>query len=589
MRTHLIVPLLLATASFALTASDDQAKPQPPRGALEAPGAVSPARKISRDRSPSIDRVFRELRREVRSFDGSGNNLDNPEIGATFIHLMRLAPAAYSDGISRMAGAERPSARSVSNAVIAQDALMPNPQRLTDMFWQWGQFLDHDVDLTDGANPPEPANISVPLGDPFFDPLSSGVVEIEFNRSLYDVDTGLAALAPREQENEITAWIDASNVYGSDRDRALALRTLDGTGRLQVSVGNLLPFNTDGLANAGGGDPDLFLAGDVRANEQVGLAAMHTLFVREHNRLADRYRADDPALSGDQVYEKARAYVGALMQVITYEEFLPILLGEGALPPYKEYRADVDAGIANAFSTAAYRFGHSALSPTLRRLNADGQSIAAGDLALRDAFFRPDRLITEGGIEPVLRGLSWQICQRVDARVIDDVRNFLFGAPGSGGFDLAALNIQRGRDHGLASYNAMREAMGLPPARRFSDISSDPETVRRLRAAYDLVDHVDLWVGGLAEDPYRGGQVGRLFHRILRDQFIALRDGDRFWYERVFTGRELERLKKTRLSDVVRRNTTIGRELQYDIFHLKGEGPDRRDRRTNRPKGRAGP
>ena len=88
---------------------------------------------------------------------------------------------------------------------------------------------------------------------------------------------------------EITAFIDASNVYGSGEERAYALRTLDGTGKLKTTiseVGDLLPYNTPGLANAPAATPNFFLAGHVRANEQIALTAMHTLFVREHNHWA---------------------------------------------------------------------------------------------------------------------------------------------------------------------------------------------------------------------------------------------------------------------------------------------------------------
>ncbi len=212
---------------------------------------------------------------------------------------------------------------------------------------------------------------------------------MSFNRSFYDAPTGTDAGNPRQQVNEITAWIDASNVYGSDAERAMALRTLDGTGRLKTSAGNLLPFNTQGLSNAGGDSDSLFLAGDVRANEQVGLTAMHTLFVREHNRQARLIARANPALSGDQIYLRARRIVGAEMQVITYREYLPALLGGAALPPYSGYRPALDASISNLFSTGPYRYGHSALSPTLLRLDAQGNEIPEGNLALREAFFAP--------------------------------------------------------------------------------------------------------------------------------------------------------------------------------------------------------
>lgn len=504
-----------------------------------------------------------------RSIDGRGNNEAEEDWGAAETRLLRLLPPDYHDGISSPAGARRPTPREISNRVVAQRELSENALGTSDYLWQWGQFLDHDIDLTDGASPPEPHPIEVPIGDPHFDPARTGTATIEFNRSIHDTSTGSGPGDPREQLNEITSYIDASNVYGSDDERAAALRTLDGTGRLATSAGGLLPFNVDGLPNAGGSGPELFLAGDVRANEQAALAAMHTLFVREHNRLAARYARQNPDWDGEQLYQKARQIVGALMQVITYREFLPALLGPEPLPAYRGYDDDLNAGIANAFSTAAYRFGHSALSPVLRRLDRRGREIDAGHLPLRAAFFAPDVLIDEGGIEPLLRGLAAQRHQRIDVQVVDDVRNFLFGPPGAGGFDLASLNIQRGRDHGLPGYNATRVALGLDRARRFSDVTRDRETRRRLESIYDGPDDIDLWVGCLAETPLPGSHLGELATRIIVDQFVALRDGDRHWYARVLARDEREAVEDTRLSDIIRRNTSIGNELPRDVFRVR--------------------
>ena len=582
----------LLVGSFTLTASaqnqennDRQAAPSSNRILEQAdenapvPG-VSPARRIVRDQpqqgpgqvpGPGGPRPPQPGPDDIgyRSIDGSGNNLDDPDMGKAHIQLLRQVPAAYGDGIQSLAGDNRPSARAVSNAVVAQSELIPNTENASDFIWQWGQFLDHDLDLTDGIDPPEPANIAVPAGDVFFDPQGTGGQEIELNRSLYDLQSGTEETGPRQQINEITAWIDASNVYGSDDERATELRTNDGTGRLKTSEGDLLPFNEAGLANAGGSSAELFLAGDVRANEQLGLTCMHTLFVREHNWHADRIRQRNPELSGEEVYQRARQMVGAEMQVITYEEYLPALLGRGALSRYRGYQPDVNASIANIFSTALFRYGHSALSPTLLRLDADGNEIEAGHLPLRNAFFAPHRLATEGGIEPMLRGLASQVAQQVDNFVIDDVRNFLFGPPGSGGFDLASLNIQRGRDHGLPSYNRVRRAFGLRPARNFDDISSNPQVRDALASVYESVDDVDLWVGGLAEDTLEDALVGELIATVLRDQFEALRDGDRFWYERSLNPDQLDQVRNTRLSDIIRRNTSIGGEISNDVFHVR--------------------
>jgi hypothetical protein len=503
---------------------------------------------------------------EFRTIDGTGNNEQQPDWGSAGIPLLRAGSTAeYADGVSQPAGAERPSPRAISNAVLAQSRSRPSSQFLTTFVFQWGQFLDHDLDLTESATPVEAFPIAVPSGDPFFDPAGTGTQTIGLNRSAFDPATGTGLGNPREQVNAITAWIDASNVYGSDAVRAAALRTFTG-GHLKTSPGNLLPFNIDNLPNAGPLGPNGFLAGDVRANEQVGLAAMHTLFVREHNRLADEIAAADPGLSDEDVYQRARAIVGAQMQVITYHEFLPALLGPDALPAYTGYDATVDPGIRNIFSTAAYRVGHTMLPSRLLRLDNDGFPLAAGHLALRDAFFAPQQLIDQGGIDPLLKGLATQVQQEIDARVVDEVRNFLFGPPGAGGFDLASLNIQRGRDHGLADYNQTRIDLGLAPVERIRDITDDPRVRRGLRRTYGGVHDIDLWVGGLAESHRPGSNVGELIHTVLVDQFRRLRDGDRFWYQTQFTGAELAEIESTTLADIIRRNTALT-SIQDDVFH----------------------
>ncbi len=526
--------------------------------------SVSPVFGIQRsdDRAPDTftDTV------QFRTLDGTGNNRLLVDMNKSHSQLARMVSSDYGDLMATPAGAHRPSARAVSNAISAQQGNHPNGRRASDFLWQWGQFLDHDLDLTDGVSPAQAADIDVPMGDPWFDPGHSGTVTIPLNRSIFDTATGDHALNPRQQINEITGWIDASNVYGSDLTRARALRTMDGTGMLKTSAGGYLPYNTAGIANAGGSGAELFVAGDVRANEQVGLAVMHTLFVREHNRLALEIAQAEPYLDGETIYQKARRIVGAQMQVITYNEFLPVLLGPDAISPYTGYDETVDASVVNVFSSAAYRLGHSMLSSHIRRIDADGNEIAEGHLALRDAFFQPDRVRNEGGIEPVLRGLASQICESIDAQVVDDVRNALFGAPGAGGFDLASLNIQRGRDHGLPSYNETRRQLGMTMHSSFAEVTPDLALQASLASVYTSVDDIDLWVGGLSEPRVGASALGELFHHIVKDQFERLRDGDRFWYERTFSGDELEIIRNTTLADIIRRNTLIQDEISDAVF-----------------------
>ncbi len=522
---------------------------------------------IDKDRVILADGLTDEQMTEFRSIDGSGNNLSNPTWGKADIQLLRLVSSAYEDGISVPRGGDPsslPSPRAISNAVASQPSPIFNSLNASDLLWQWGQFIDHDLDLTEAAKPLERFNIPVPLGDRYFDPFNTGEQEISLNRSISDPATGTLH-NPRQQLNQITAYLDASMVYGSDRERAEALRTFEG-GKLKNSAGNLLPYNTDGLPNAGGEGDELFLAGDVRANEQLGLTALHTLFMREHNYWADKIAADDPNLSDEEIYQKARKILNAEIQAITYNEFLPILLGPGWIDEYTGYDETVNAGISNEFATAAYRVGHTMLPSEILRIDNDGNHL--DPITLRNAFFNPD-FFKENDIGSLLKGLASQKAQEVDTHIIDDVRNFLFGPPGAGGFDLASLNIQRGRDHGLPTLNDTREALGLSRYNSFYELTnSDEDLAAKFASVYESVDDVDLWIGGLAERHVNDSLVGETFHAILTDQFARLRDGDRFFY---LNDKNLNSLvpdlEKTTFSDIIRRNTGI-RNIQDNAFAI---------------------
>ncbi|WP_198422213.1 peroxidase family protein [Gimesia chilikensis] len=491
---------------------------------------------------------------EYASIDGTGNNIDNPELGSTRTQLIRLAEAAYGDGLSTPAGEDRPSAREISNVIAAAETSQTNARYLTDLFWVWGQFIDHDITLTEVAHdeygdPLEAFPIEVPTGDPYFDPDGSGDDVISLNRSAFEEDEN----GVRQQINQITAFIDGSMIYGSDAELADQLRTFSG-GQLKTSDGDLLPY----------GDNGFFLAGDIRANENVALTSMHTLWVREHNRAATELSLENPDLTDEELYQQARQIVIGELQAITFNEYLPALFGDGVISKYMGYDSSVDPSIANEFSNAAYRYGHTMLSSELLRLDANGDVAAEGNISLVNAFFNPGEL-EANGIDSLLRGASVNLAQEIDNQVVDDVRNFLFGPPGSGGFDLASLNIQRGRDHGLADYNATRVALGLEAVQSFSDISSDPEVAAKLEALYGTVDNIDLWVGGLAEDHLPGSSMGETFTSIIVDQFQRLRDGDRFWYQNIFSGDVLKEIHETTLADVIERNSEVS-GLQDHVF-----------------------
>jgi hypothetical protein len=207
------------------------------------------------------------------------------------------------------------------------------------------------------------------------------------------------------------------------------------------------------------------------------------------------------------------------------------------------------------FSTAAFRIGHEQLNGDIRFLDNSGKPIRPA-LDLTQAFDNPVPL-EQVGIDPILKYLASDNAQEVNTQVIDQIRNMLFGPPGSGGQDLLALDIQRGRDHGLADYNTIRQAYGLLPVTNFDQITSDPDLRALLQELYGDVDHIDVFIGGLAEDHLPGASVGPTFQAILVDQFQRTRDGDRLWFENVFSGADLDALENVTLADIIKWNTNL--------------------------------
>ena len=270
-----------------------------------------------------------------------------------------------------------------------------------------------------------------------------------------------------------------------------------------------------------------------------------------------------PDWTDEQVFQQARRLVIAEVQHITYSEFLPALLGKGAIEKYDGYDPTVNATITNEFAAAAYRLGHSLVGDEIEFIGNDGEELA-DPIPLAQVFFNPS-IVATNGIEGLLKYLASDNSQEVDTHIVEDLRSFLFGSPGAGGLDLAALNIQRGRDHGLAGYNDTREALGLSRVTSFADITSEPEVAAELELVYGDVDSVELWVGGLAEDHVAGASVGETFRAILVDQFTRSRDGDRFWYENDLSGSDLRMVQRTSLADVIKANTAID-NLQRNVF-----------------------
>ncbi|XP_069777626.1 peroxidasin homolog isoform X1 [Narcine bancroftii] len=556
---------------------------------------------------------------KYRTHDGTCNNLQHPMWGASLTAFERILKPVYENGFSLPRGTDSshlynghplPLARLVSTTMIGSETITPD-DRFTHMLMQWGQFLDHDLDLTvpalsmsrfsDGQSCSSICNNDppcFPIMIPGNDPRVRRAQCMFFVRSSPVCGSGMTSLLmksvyAREQINHLTSFIDASNVYGTTDHESVEIRDLTNQRgllkegeRVPGSGKRMLPFATDQtiecLRDENESPIPCFLAGDHRANEQVALTAMHTLWYREHNRIATELLRLNPHWDGDTIYHEARKIVGALMQHITYKHWLPKILGDVGMKmmgPYTNYDPNVNGGILNAFATAAFRFGHTLINPILHRLNSSFQPIPEGHLPLHKAFFSPFRLIQEGGIDPLLRGLfAFAGKMRVPTEVLNsELTERLFSMAHAVALDLAAMNIQRGRDHGIPSYPDYRVFCNLSTIRNFEDLQTEiknPRIIEKLKRLYGTPQNIDLWPALMVEDTIPGTRVGPTLMCLFVTQFKRLRDGDRFWYENpgVFTTAQVTQLKQGSLARVLCDNGDDIQQVQQDVF-MKAEYP----------------
>ncbi|XP_067865985.1 myeloperoxidase-like [Heterodontus francisci] len=549
------------------------------------------------------------------------NNRKNPHLGASNTAFARWLPAQYEDGFSLPKGWTRralysgfrlPLVRGVSNQILqVANQIVPLDQDNAHIFVQWGQWLDHDLGLAplsgsvqtfnEGINCEETCArkspcfpIRIPRNDSRF---NNTIGCMPFLRSAPVCDTGergpiAGHVNIREQLNAVTAFIDASMVYGSGKTIANQIRNYtNDLGLLAINQNysdnglEYLPFNSIGLVspcalNPNGTGVPCFLAGDGRVNEHLGLLSFHALFLREHNRLARELKRMNPHWSGETIYQEVRKIMGAFHQIITYRDYVPRLIGPEAmqkyLPYYRGYNDSIDPRTANVFATACFRYGHVTIQPIVHRFNESYQEHPRyPNLLLHNSFFSPWRIVDQGGIEPVLRGLLANPAKRQaqDRMIVDELRQRLFELTSHVPLDLASLNLQRSRDHGIPGYNAWRKFCGLSEpknVRELKAVLSNASLASNLLRLYRTPANIEPWLGGVSEPSVNGGKLGPLFACLAGQQFKNLRDGDRFWWqnEGIFTASQQQALQQVSLSRLICDNTRI-EELPQDVFRFR--------------------
>uniref|UniRef100_A0A3Q1JML7 Uncharacterized protein n=1 Tax=Anabas testudineus TaxID=64144 RepID=A0A3Q1JML7_ANATE len=546
------------------------------------------------------------LSERYRSITGECNNRQQPRWGAANIPYSRWLPPEYEDvwGTPRGWDPEHtyhnvslPPVRLVSQEVLfTHNDNISLDSTLSHLLVEWGQWIDHDMVLTPqspstaafrtGADCTHTCSRDIPcfpIQIPPSDPRHGVQSCMPFFRSAPSCSSGVLPHRHREQLNAITSFVDASMVYGSTTSLASALRNHSSPlGSMALNSQHsdhelaYLPFLPRQQAHSDPCGPrnstnttSCFQAGDSRANEHLGMIALHTLFLREHNRLVKELHLLNPHWSPDSLYQEARKIIGAVHQILTWEYYLPRVLGESTMsllvPPYKGYDPEVDPSIANVFATAAFRFAHVTVQPVVARL---GPGYTANSqhplLPLHHSLFASWRVVQEGGIDPVLRGLllSPAKLQTPGQMMVEELTERLFQAQGGMPLDLGALNLQRGRDHGLPGYSSWRRFCGLSvpnSTAELGEILGNVTLAHKFQLLYGTPHNIDLWVGAISEPALPKGRVGPLLSCLLARQFRALRDGDRFWWERdgVFTSTQKRHLHAVSLSRIICDNTHI--------------------------------
>ena len=325
---------------------------------------------------------------------------------------------------------------------------------------------------------------------------------------------------------------------------------------------------------------------------------MHTIWVREHNRIAKKLQANNPGWDDEKLFQETRRIVIAEYQHIIYNEWLPLVVGQNQITAFglrprttgysSSYLDSFDPRVTNEFATAAFRFGHSLIPTKFKQTNsANRNSENSRFQSIKDIFFEPNKVQSNPGIiDDLVRGLTSQKGQKWDNKFSEDIINHLFEEVedvGTGGLDLVALNIQRGRDHGLPGYNVYREVVGLGKAENWDGLRNNirDKDIENLKKVYKHVDDVDLFVGGFLEIPSEDAFIGHTFKVLIVDTFLRLKYGDRFFYDlgsqhntftstTQFSVNQLQEIRKVTMARVLCDNTEDISEMQPQVFKIMG-------------------
>ncbi|XP_047622415.1 dual oxidase 1 isoform X2 [Phacochoerus africanus] len=537
---------------------------------------------------------------EVQRFDGWYNNLMEHKWGSKGSRLQRLVPASYADGVYQPLGEPHlPNPRDLSNTAMRGPAGQASLRNRTVLGVFFGYHVLSDlVSIEKPGCPAEFLNIHIPPGDPVFDPHKSGDVVLPFQRSRWDPNTGQSPSNPRDLTNEVTGWLDGSAIYGSSHSWSDELRSFSG-GQLASGPDPAFPrqaqdplfmWTPPDPATGQRGPQGLYAFGAEQGNREPFLQALGLLWFRYHNLCAQKLAREHPLWGDEELFQHARKRVIATYQSITMYEWLPSFLRK--MPQeYAGYRPFLDPSISPEFLAASEQFFSTMVPPGVYMRNAschfqgviNRNSSVSRALRVCNSYWSREHpnLQRAEDVDALLLGMASQIAEREDHMVVEDVQDFWPGPLKFSRTDHLASCLQRGRDLGLPSYTKARARLGLPPVTRWQDINpalsrSDGIVLEATAALYNQdLSRLELLSGGLLESY---GDPGPLFSTIVLDQFVRLRDGDRYWFENtkngLFSEKEIAEIRNTSLRDVLIAvtNMTPG-ALQPNVFFWHAGDP----------------
>ncbi|XP_050294135.1 peroxidase-like [Anthonomus grandis grandis] len=537
-----------------------------------------------------------------RSYDGSCNNLQNPSWGSANTTYGRLIAANYSDGHSSPRAAQSgnplPSARLLSTAFYPNLSLLDISYTVSAM--QFGQVIAHDmsslVNIPGGlcctedfkmlANPPDSCfPIPVPANDPVYS--QYGYTCLPLSRSATDEDFNCLGNRSRvEQITSVSAFLDLNIVYGNSVSENANLRSFVNGRLIMNNVNNqdMLPTHPNPTCSTvGGSNLPCYMSGDPRVNQNPDLTILQTLLAREHNRIADTLAALHPEWEDECIFQEARKINIAQYQYIAYYEWLPIFIGSlnsltnkitySTLGFVEDYNPLVNPVIYNEHATGASRYFHTLIQARIQLMNEN--RLIESSTRLSDNINSPRILeSSSNNFDSLTRGMCTQAMEGADVYHTSEITSNWIRTPETGviGRDLKAIDIQRSRDHGIASYNDYRVLCGLSRAHSFLaflDSISLPN-ILRLQQLYETPDDVELAVAASLENPVLGTLAGKSNLCILIRQFYISRVSDRFWFERSgdtgFNLGQLQQIRKASISKIICDNSKSIERMQINGF-----------------------